>query len=137
MKIAGTQPSRFRRLSPQEADAVAETIRASGARMVFVGLGCPRQEVWAYEYRQRLNMPIVAVGAAFPFHAGDLPQAPPILQRYGLEWLYRLLHEPRRLWKRYLVLNPIFCTLVASQFLRLRNWAASREVCPQEEVRFG
>lgn len=137
LKVAGVQPSRFRRLSAEETDEVAEKIRASGARMTFVGLGCPRQEVWAYEYRERLNMPIIAVGAAFPFHAGKLSQAPPILQAYGLEWFYRLLHEPRRLWRRYLILNPAFCTLIAAQFLRLRDWPQSREDCPQEEMRFG
>jgi N-acetylglucosaminyldiphosphoundecaprenol N-acetyl-beta-D-mannosaminyltransferase len=137
LQVAGTQPSRFRRLSPEEADKVAETIRGSGARMVFVGLGCPRQEVWAYEYRDRLNMPIVAVGAAFPFHAGKLAQAPPILQKRGLEWFYRFCHEPRRLWKRYLLLNPAFCALAAAQLLRFHDWSRSREVCPEEESRFG
>ena len=68
-----------------------------------MGMGCPRQEVWVYEYRSELQMPLVAVGAAFDFHAGLLPQAPTRLQRIGLEWLFRLFVEPKRLWRRYLI----------------------------------
>jgi exopolysaccharide biosynthesis WecB/TagA/CpsF family protein len=137
LRIAGTQPSRFRRLSPQEAEEVAGAVRASGAGMVFVGLGCPRQEIWAYEFRARLNMPVIAVGAAFSFHAGKLPQAPSILQKHGLEWLFRLLHEPGRLWRRYLVLNPIYCALLAAQSLKLHNFAQRHEICPPDEMLFG
>ncbi|HEX5269811.1 MAG TPA: WecB/TagA/CpsF family glycosyltransferase, partial [Gemmataceae bacterium] len=97
LKVAGAEASRFRRLTPAERDEVVTRIRASGAALTFVGLGCPRQEVWAYEFREALSMPVLAVGAAFNFHAGTLAQAPPLLQRFGLEWLFRLLAEPRRL----------------------------------------
>src|SRR3954463_12756060 len=76
LKIAGSQPSRFRPLSASEKLEVAQRIVDSGAQLTFVGLGCPRQEVWAYEYRDLLPMPIIAVGAAFDFHAQTLPQAP-------------------------------------------------------------
>ena len=103
LKIAGYEPSQFRKISEAEKQEVVEQIRQSGARIVFVGLGCPRQEVWAYEYREALGIPILAVGAAFPFHAGLLPQAPPWMQRAGLEWLFRLIQEPRRLWRRTLL----------------------------------
>ena len=115
--IAGAEPSRFGRIPSQEADELAARIRSSGARIVFVALGCPRQEVWAYEFRERLGMPIVAVGAAFPFAAGTLRQAPMWMQNRGLEWLFRLCSEPRRLWRRYLVLSPMYLFLVLCQGL--------------------
>ena len=82
---------------------------------MLVGLGCPRQEAWAFEYREALSMPVVAVGAAFDFHSGSLPQAPELLQRVGLEWAYRLLQEPRRLWWRYLRTNTVFLALAARE----------------------
>ncbi len=122
LSLAGAEPSRFRRISPREKEQVAARIRASGARIVFVGLGCPRQEIWAYEYREALSMPILAVGAAFDFHAGTLSQAPRWMQDRGLEWLYRLMLEPARLWRRYLLLNPAYVALVAAQTLRLRRF---------------
>jgi N-acetylglucosaminyldiphosphoundecaprenol N-acetyl-beta-D-mannosaminyltransferase len=115
LQIAGMQASKFDTLSPSERDIVAERVRQSGASMVFVGLGCPRQEVWAYEFRDILAMPIVSVGAAFAFLAGTAPQAPQWMQEKGLEWLFRLSVEPRRLWRRYLLLNPIYLILVALQ----------------------
>jgi exopolysaccharide biosynthesis WecB/TagA/CpsF family protein len=116
-QIAGAEPSKFRKLSQAEKHEVVERIRRSGARLVFVGLGCPRQEVWVYEYQDHLSMPILAVGAAFSFHAGDLNLAPTWMQVHGLEWLYRLVQEPRRLWKRYLLLGPAFLTLVLLETL--------------------
>ena len=115
--IAGTQPSIFGRTAPSVADEIAEQIRQSGAQVVFVGLGCPRQEVWAYEFRHRLKMPIVAVGAAFPFLAGTLRQAPQWMQDRGLEWFFRLCSEPTRLWRRYLLMSPAYLFLVACQLL--------------------
>jgi N-acetylglucosaminyldiphosphoundecaprenol N-acetyl-beta-D-mannosaminyltransferase len=115
--VAGTQPSLFGRTRPEVADQIADKIKQSGAQVVFVGLGCPRQEVWAYEFRHRLSMPIVAVGAAFPFLAGTLRQAPRWMQDSGLEWLFRLWSEPRRLWRRYLLMSPAYMFLVACQVL--------------------
>ena len=115
--IAGAQPSTFGRTPPEIADQIADRIRRSGAQVVFVGLGCPRQEVWAYEFRHRLKMPIVAVGAAFPFLAGTLRQAPKWMQDRGLEWFFRLCSEPRRLWRRYLLMSPAYLFLVACQLL--------------------
>jgi N-acetylglucosaminyldiphosphoundecaprenol N-acetyl-beta-D-mannosaminyltransferase len=117
LKIAGIEPSKFRRLSEQERSELAQRIRASGAHAVFLGLGCPRQEVWAYEYRELLGIPILAVGAAFDFHAGTLPQAPRWMQDLGLEWLFRLIQEPRRLWQRYIILNPLYLWNILLQYL--------------------
>lgn len=115
LTIAGTAASRFRRITPEEKAEVVETIRSSGAKLAFIGLGCPRQEVFAYEFATDLSMPLIAVGAAFPFHAGLLRQAPAGLQAVGLEWAFRLAMEPRRLWRRYVKLNPRFVAGIARQ----------------------
>ena len=120
--IAGIEPSKFRRLTDIERIEVANRIKASDANAVFLGLGCPRQEVWAYEYRNLLSIPILAVGAAFDFHAGTLPQAPKVLQDLGLEWLYRFIQEPKRLWRRYVLLNPLYVWNIFLQYLGLRKF---------------
>jgi exopolysaccharide biosynthesis WecB/TagA/CpsF family protein len=122
LTIAGMEPSKFRRLTEHERTELADRIKSSGANAVFLGLGCPRQEIWAYEYRNLLNMPILAVGAAFDFHAGTLPQAPKAMQDFGLEWLYRLIQEPKRLWRRYVILNPLYLWNVFLQYLGLRKF---------------
>ena len=137
LSIAGARPSRFRRLTDEEKRATVREIEASGAAITFVGLGCPRQEVWAYEYRNRLAMPIIAVGAAFDFHAGRMPQAPSALQRSGLEWLYRLVMEPRRLWKRYLLLNPLYLGLLVLQASGLVRFDPGRTTPPLGELSYG
>lgn len=137
LQIAGTHPSMFRRLMVEEWLAIARHIRESGAAITFVGLGCPRQEVWVYEHLSDLDMPMMAVGAAFDFHAGLLPQAPPRLQRLGLEWLYRLVQEPRRLWRRYLLLNPSYLFLLGLWVLGLRPTRAATARPPQELLRYG
>lgn len=137
LQIAGAQPSLFRQVTDQEKQAIANTIQSSGASIVFVGLGCPRQEVWIYEYRTLINMPMLAVGAAFDFHAGKQQQAPTFLQRRGLEWLFRLIHEPRRLWKRYLLLNPLYLLLVAKQALHLQEFPLTKNPQSMEELRYG
>lgn len=113
--IAGATPSAFRRTTQQEKADIAKRIRGSDARITFVGLGCPRQEVFVYEYRESLGMPVVAVGAAFDYLAGVLSEPPPVIQQIGLQWLYRLAQEPRRLWKRYALLNPAFASLLFLQ----------------------
>jgi N-acetylglucosaminyldiphosphoundecaprenol N-acetyl-beta-D-mannosaminyltransferase len=137
LRVAGIEPSRFRCLSDREQVELADRIQHSAASMVFVALGCPRQEVWVYEMGHLLNVPLIAVGAAFDFHAGTLPQAPPRWQRLGLEWLFRLGCEPRRLWRRYVYLNPAYVGLVAMQALRLGTFHWGREGPPPEFVRFG
>lgn len=115
LTIAGCEPSCFGTITNTDKDRIADRIRKSGAKITFVALGCPRQEIWAYEFRELLNMPVIAVGAAFPFIAGSLAQAPQWMQDRGLEWLFRLAVEPRRLWRRYLLLNPLYLSLVLLQ----------------------
>ena len=135
--VAGTAPSRFRRQSQEEVEAAAAAIRGSGAALVFVGLGCPRQEVWTYENRDLIGLPVIAVGAAFDFHARTIPRAPRILGRLGLEWLFRLALEPRRLWRRYLRLNPLFLGLLALQVARIRRFDPTGPLAPQTAERYG
>jgi N-acetylglucosaminyldiphosphoundecaprenol N-acetyl-beta-D-mannosaminyltransferase len=136
LRIAGMEPSKFRRLTAQEKCELAERINGSGASIVFVGLGCPKQEMFAFEFRDLLNMPILAVGAAFPFLAGKLRQAPPWMQAIGLEWLFRLLSEPKRLWRRYVYLNPAYLFLLALQALRLSRFGTDGQR-PAEELSHG
>jgi exopolysaccharide biosynthesis WecB/TagA/CpsF family protein len=133
--IAGVSPSTFGRITPEHADRIGAQIRESGAQIVFVGLGCPRQEVWAYEFRHRVKMPILAVGAAFPFLAGTLRQAPQWMQDRGLEWLFRLSTEPRRLWRRYLLLSPAYLFLIACQLLGWRFHTKGEP--PASEILYG
>lgn len=137
LQVAGSETSKFRRLSPEEVGETTRRIRWSGARIVVVGLGCPRQEVFAWENGDALEMPVLAVGAAFDFHAGTLKQAPPSLQRVGLEWAFRLWQEPRRLWKRYLYLNPTYLTYLALQRVGLLSLVVRRSVAPRESERYG
>lgn len=109
LRVAGTWTPPFRPLTPEEDDEVVRVINASGADLVWVGLSTPKQERWMDQHVGRLDAAaLLGVGAAFDIHAGTLPQAPPWMQQRGLEWLYRLLREPRRLWRRYLVNNPLF-----------------------------
>jgi N-acetylglucosaminyldiphosphoundecaprenol N-acetyl-beta-D-mannosaminyltransferase len=137
LRIAGAQPSRFRRVTAEEKSEIVRTIRDGDARLVFAGLGCPRQEVWAYEYREALSLPVIAVGAAFDFHAGTVPEAPSALQGAGLEWLYRLSKEPRRLWRRYALLNPLYVAMITAQATGLRDFEASPGTQPTEEMNYG
>lgn len=137
LRIAGSEASRFRQTTPDEQREVSRRIRDSGASAVFVGLGCPRQEVWAFEYRDLIGMPILAVGAAFDFHAGTLAQAPGALQRAGLEWLFRLFREPRRLWRRYALLNPLFVWHLLLQASHLRRFPAHMPDGTERPLRYG
>ncbi len=137
LRIAGSQPSRFRQATAEEQAADAETIRASDADLVLVGLGCPRQEVWAYEMRDAVGRPLLAVGAAFDFLAGSLAMAPAWMQQRGLEWLFRLTREPGRLWRRYLILNPRYCWAVLQQLLKLRRNDPADAVPPEQPLRYG
>lgn len=137
LKIAGVQSSFFRQVTVDEKLQIAAKIQASGAKMVFVGLGCPRQETWVYEYRDLLSMPLLAVGAAFDFHAGTVSQAPAWMQKRGLEWFYRLTREPSRLWKRYLLLNPLYLWLLFLQVTHLKISNPDDATAPTEELRYG
>jgi N-acetylglucosaminyldiphosphoundecaprenol N-acetyl-beta-D-mannosaminyltransferase len=136
LTIAGSSPSLFRRTTDEEKREISETIRASGAAITFVGLGCPRQEVFAYEYRDVLGMPVVAVGAAFDYHAGVLQEPPEWIQRAGLQWLYRLSQDPVRLWRRYTVLNGRFLWRLAMRTLGVRSNEPPARM-PSEPLNYG
>jgi exopolysaccharide biosynthesis WecB/TagA/CpsF family protein len=118
LKIAGAESPPFRPLTAEEDEAVVQRINASGAGIIFIGLGAPKQDVFAHEHRDRIEAVQVCVGAAFDFHAGVLEMAPPWMQRLGLEWFYRLIREPRRLWRRYLVTNTLFVVGMAGAMMR-------------------
>lgn len=108
LRVAFAHSPPFRPLTPEEDRRITERIRTSGARILFVGIGCPKQETWMAAHRDALPCAMVGVGAAFDFLAGAKPQAPAWMQGAGLEWLFRLLCEPRRLWRRYLIHNSRF-----------------------------
>jgi exopolysaccharide biosynthesis WecB/TagA/CpsF family protein len=135
--IAGAEPSKFRRTTSDEKLQIVDRIRESGAKLTFVGLGCPRQEVFAFEYREALGMPVIAVGAAFAYHAGELRQPSTWVERNGLEWLHRLVRDPRRLWKRYVVGNPLYLLLLAAQSVGLWRPRTDDARPPTTELRYG
>jgi N-acetylglucosaminyldiphosphoundecaprenol N-acetyl-beta-D-mannosaminyltransferase len=116
LKVVMESPP-FRALTAEEDTAAVERINTSGAGIVFVGLGCPKQERWMAEHRGRVNAVMIGVGAAFDFHAGTVQRAPAWMRDNGLEWLHRLASEPRRLWKRYLVTNTLFILGAARQLM--------------------
>jgi len=119
LRIVGGFSPPFRELSTEEEGKVVAAIDASGAQVVWVGTGQPKQEKWMLAMRPRLSAPLlVGVGAAFDFHAGLVSQAPRWMQRNGLEWTYRLSREPRRLWRRYARYNPLFVAGFARQYAR-------------------
>jgi N-acetylglucosaminyldiphosphoundecaprenol N-acetyl-beta-D-mannosaminyltransferase len=121
VKIVGGYSPPFRTLTDEESDRVVDDINACGADIVWVGIGQPKQEKWMAALRDRLDAPVlIGVGAAFDFHAGLVPQAPDWMQHMGLEWLFRLAHEPRRLWRRYLRYNPRFISGFVRQYVRSR-----------------
>lgn len=111
----------FRPLSPEEDEAYTRQIVDSGARIVMVGIGCPKQERWMAAHAGRIPAVMLGIGAAFDFHSGRVRQAPGAVQRMGLEWLFRLVMEPRRLWKRYAKHNPRFVGLFVRQLLGSRT----------------
>jgi len=122
LEVAYAFPPPFRPLTAAEDQEVVRAINDSGARILFVGLGTPKQDLWMAEHRGRIRAVMLGVGAAFDFIAGIKPQAPRWMMRAGLEWLFRLASEPRRLWRRYLWHNPRFVFLFALQLLRLRRF---------------
>lgn len=118
-EIVGSFSPPFRDMTPAESDEAMEAIRTSGADVVWVGLGMPKQELWMHEIRPELpGVALLGVGAAFDFLAGTKKQAPAWMQKAGLEWLFRLIQEPRRLWRRYIWNNPAYAVLLTLQVLR-------------------
>jgi N-acetylglucosaminyldiphosphoundecaprenol N-acetyl-beta-D-mannosaminyltransferase len=120
LRVVGTDAPPFRPLTTEEDEAIVQRINAARPDIVWVGLGCPLQERWMASHRDRLDAPVlIGVGAAFDFHTGRVPQAPPWLMRLGLEWLFRLFQEPRRLWRRYLLYNSLFVAFLAAELVGL------------------
>jgi len=122
LRVVGSQPSAFRPLSREEDDQLVAEVNGSGAGFLLLGLGCPLQERFAYEHRTRIRAVQICVGAAFDFHAGNKRMAPRWMQQHSLEWLFRLSQEPRRLWRRYLVLNTVFLYEFLLQWSKLRRY---------------
>jgi N-acetylglucosaminyldiphosphoundecaprenol N-acetyl-beta-D-mannosaminyltransferase len=120
LQIAGSESPPYRPLTKQENEEVVERINDSGAGLLFLGLGFPKQDIFAYENRFSLQGVQVCVGAAFDMHAGKTKMAPPWMQRNGLEWFFRLTQEPRRLLSRYLVANSLFMLLMAKTLLKAK-----------------
>jgi N-acetylglucosaminyldiphosphoundecaprenol N-acetyl-beta-D-mannosaminyltransferase len=120
----------FRPLTTEEDEAVTRQIVASGARILFVGIGCPKQENWMAAHKERIPAVMLGVGAAFDFHTGRVRQAPRWIQSVGLEWAFRLAMEPRRLWKRYAKHNPRFVGLLSLQLLGLRRFGRDEGLHP-------
>jgi N-acetylglucosaminyldiphosphoundecaprenol N-acetyl-beta-D-mannosaminyltransferase len=135
LHVAYRRSPPFRSLSPDEDRAMVEEIRRSGARIVFVGLGTPKQELWMASHRDQLGAVLLGVGAAFDFLAGTKRQAPTWMRAAGLEWFFRLCQEPRRLWRRYLYGNPRFIAMFGVQVIRER--LAARRHGQVEETREG
>jgi N-acetylglucosaminyldiphosphoundecaprenol N-acetyl-beta-D-mannosaminyltransferase len=120
LKIVYAYAPPFRALSAAEDEAATRAIRESGARILFVGLGGAKQDYWMHAHHRQVRCVMLGVGAAFDFIAGTKPQAPRWMQQSGLEWIFRLATEPRRLWRRYLSRNPRFAFLALAQFARTR-----------------
>ena len=143
LQIAGYESPPFRELSVEEDAEVVNRINGSGAGIVFIGLGCPKQDLFAFDHMDQIDGVQVCVGAAFDFHAGAKAVAPPWMQRIGLEWLFRLVQEPGRLWKRYLHTNSVFVAKVLAQavniprvILQRRRFAEHRSDATDSRRRF-
>jgi N-acetylglucosaminyldiphosphoundecaprenol N-acetyl-beta-D-mannosaminyltransferase len=121
LRIAGSESPPFRPLTAGEMEDAVRRINDSGAGLVFIGLGCPRQDIFAYEHREAIHAVQLCVGAAFDFIAGNKRMAPRWMQKRGLEWLFRLTQEPRRLYRRYFYVNTVFSLLVLRQLLRRKR----------------
>lgn len=121
LRIVGAESPPFRPLSNSEDFEIVRRINESGAGFVFIGLGCPKQEIFAAEHSHSIRAVQVCVGAAFDIHAGAKQMAPAWMRRHGLEWLFRLAQEPGRLWRRYLIPNTIFILLVIRKLLTGRR----------------
>lgn len=122
LQIACAIAPPFRPLTPDEDETYTRQMVESGLRILFVGTGCPKQEIWMAEHKGRIPAVMLGVGAAFDFHSGRVKQAPAWMQKIGMEWFFRLLMEPRRLWKRYLKHNPRFVFLFLLQLLGIRRF---------------
>jgi N-acetylglucosaminyldiphosphoundecaprenol N-acetyl-beta-D-mannosaminyltransferase len=133
LQITGYESPPFRALTAEEDREVVSRINHSGAGIVFIGLGCPKQDEFAFDHRHSIRAVQVCVGAAFDFHAGAKRIAPDWMQRHGLEWLFRLFQEPGRLWRRYLITNTVFITKLAFTLLNVRGVRKKRYQWRQQQ----
>ena len=117
LRVAGAHAPPFRKLTGEEDEEVVDMINSSGADFVFVALGCPKQEKWMYDHREKIQACMLGVGQAFLVYAGLEKRLPEWMRNLSLEWAYRLYQDPKRLWKRYVTTNSIFLTLVLGDFL--------------------
>ncbi len=130
LKIAGMEPLPFRPLTPTEDKALIEKINQSGAGLVWVCLGCPKQEYWMFQHLNKINAVMIGVGAVFSLYAGLQKRAPHFVRNFGLEWFYRLVQEPKRLWRRYSQTIPPFILLASKQLAAKVNFLASKQPSP-------
>ena len=118
IKICGKYSPPFRRLTHKEDNEVINMINKSGAKVIFVSLGAPKQEIWMNEHKDKVKGVMIGVGAAFDFIVGNINRAPLTMQKLGLEWLYRLVQEPKKTWKKYVINNPLYIVLMIKQILK-------------------
>ncbi|MBY0164637.1 WecB/TagA/CpsF family glycosyltransferase [Cytobacillus firmus] len=128
IKIVGAHSPPFRQLTQEEDNEVMHMINSTGADIVFVSLGCPKQEYWMYHHRDRINGIMIGVGAAFDFITGRIKRPPLLFQRLGLEWLFRLFKEPKRLWKRYAYNNPMYIYRFLKTYRKNKNMAMTKSL---------
>ncbi|MDX2230520.1 MAG: WecB/TagA/CpsF family glycosyltransferase [Leptolyngbyaceae cyanobacterium bins.349] len=126
LAIAGMEPLPFRPLTLEEDNELIQHVNASGAGIVFIALGCPKQEVWIAQHKGKINAVMVGLGGAFPVYAGVHKRAPSLVRSMGFEWLYRLIQEPRRLWGRYKGTIPIFIWLACKQLMTVNRQASTQ-----------
>ena len=132
LTIAGMEPLPFRPMTAQEDAEIVQKLNASGAGIVLVSLGCPKQERWMVEHQDKVNMVMIGLGGAFPVFAGIHRRAPLLVQRLGLEWFYRLVQEPNRLWKRYTDTIPVFSWLAIKQILTSEQMLLTSKKSPAQ-----
>ena len=128
LQVAGMEPLPFRPLSEDEDRAVVQKLNESGCGLVFVSLGCPKQELWMSKHKDRVQAVMIGLGGAFPVYAGLHKRAPKVVRSLGLEWFYRLLQEPCRLWVRYGTTIPIFMWLVCKQLVTFDQTTSTQEM---------
>ena len=137
LNVVGMESPPFRPLTVEEDEELVDRINNSGAGLVLISLGCPKQEWWMYHHKGRVKAVMVGLGGVFPVFAGDKKWAPVWVQKNGLEWLYRLLQEPRRLWKRYAKTVPLFLLLAFKQLVKVKLGLEPRFGAPRAEIALG
>ncbi|MBT9314753.1 WecB/TagA/CpsF family glycosyltransferase [Leptothoe spongobia] len=137
LKVVGMESPPFRPLTIEEDESLVQRLNSSGAGLVLVALGCPKQEWWMYNHKGRVKAVMVGLGGVFPVFAGQQKWAPVWVQKNGLEWLYRLVQEPRRLWKRYAKTIPLFLLLAFKQLVKIKLGLEPRFGAPRPEIVLG